>query len=215
MRVSPLAGAIALAFVALACTAVAMHSAHRQTELFAAMPPYMSSLEEAPPRQGAQASLRQQQMTDIDSNSDDPAAEFLKSNEEGEYDDDDDVEVTSSRPLATCSPGCERVAASRSASLCPGGLRLWMAELTCRPPTLWTRQHVLSALVWSEECQETFGSHPGVELRANLKSISHRCHPIQVAFVWELTKKNIHLPWVASERAMSGNFLCSAVDLRH
>ena len=35
--------------------------------------------------------------------------------------------------------------------------------------------------------------HPGVELRANLKSISHRCHPILVAFVWELTKEIIHL----------------------
>jgi len=29
---------------------------------------------------------------------------------------------------------------------------------------------------------------------ANLKSISHRCHPILVAFVWELTKETIELP---------------------
>ena len=29
---------------------------------------------------------------------------------------------------------------------------------------------------------------------ANLKSISHRCHPILVAFVWELTKATINLP---------------------
>ena len=29
---------------------------------------------------------------------------------------------------------------------------------------------------------------------ANLKSISHRCHPILVAFVWELTKATIYLP---------------------
>ena len=28
-------------------------------------------------------------------------------------------------------------------------------------------------------------THPN--LRANCKSISHRCHPILVAFVWELT----------------------------
>ena len=36
---------------------------------------------------------------------------------------------------------------------------------------------------------------PGVELGANLKSISHRCNPILVAlFVRELTEKNIHLP---------------------
>jgi len=37
-------------------------------------------------------------------------------------------------------------------------------------------------------------SHPGVELRANLKSISHGCHLFEVAFVWELTKETIHLP---------------------
>ena len=30
------------------------------------------------------------------------------------------------------------------------------------------------------------GNHPGVELRANLKSISHRCQQILVAFVFEL-----------------------------
>ena len=33
--------------------------------------------------------------------------------------------------------------------------------------------------------------HPGVGLRANIRSISHRCHPILVAFVWELTKETI------------------------
>ena len=31
-------------------------------------------------------------------------------------------------------------------------------------------------------------THPGVELRKNLKSISHRRHLFEVAFVWELTK---------------------------
>jgi len=36
--------------------------------------------------------------------------------------------------------------------------------------------------------------HPGDNLGANLKSISHRCHPILVAFVWELTKETIDLP---------------------
>ena len=36
--------------------------------------------------------------------------------------------------------------------------------------------------------------HPGVELRANRKSISHRCHLFEVAFVWQLTKETIHLP---------------------
>ena len=39
-----------------------------------------------------------------------------------------------------------------------------------------------------------FCIHPGVELRANLKSISHRCHLFEVAFVWELTKETIVLP---------------------
>ena len=37
-------------------------------------------------------------------------------------------------------------------------------------------------------------SHPGGNPGANLKSISHRCHPILVAFVWELTKETIYLP---------------------
>jgi len=31
--------------------------------------------------------------------------------------------------------------------------------------------------------------HPGVELRANVKSISHRCYLCEVAFVRELTKE--------------------------
>jgi len=36
--------------------------------------------------------------------------------------------------------------------------------------------------------------HPGGNPGANLKSISHRWHPILVAFVWELTKGTIVLP---------------------
>ena len=39
---------------------------------------------------------------------------------------------------------------------------------------------------------KTAATHPGVELRANLKAISHRCHLFQVAFLWELTKETIH-----------------------
>ena len=31
-------------------------------------------------------------------------------------------------------------------------------------------------------------NHPGGNPGTNLKSISHRCHPILVAFVWELTE---------------------------
>ena len=37
-------------------------------------------------------------------------------------------------------------------------------------------------------------THPGGNPEANIKSISHRCHPILVAFVWELTKETIDLP---------------------
>ena len=36
--------------------------------------------------------------------------------------------------------------------------------------------------------------HSGVNLRANLRSISPRCHLLEVAFVWELTKEIIYLP---------------------
>jgi len=36
--------------------------------------------------------------------------------------------------------------------------------------------------------------HPGGSPAANLKSISHRCHLFEVAFVWELTKETIDLP---------------------
>ena len=38
-------------------------------------------------------------------------------------------------------------------------------------------------------------------MRANLKSITHRCHLFEVAFVWELTKKTSICPWVASRAA--------------
>ena len=37
-------------------------------------------------------------------------------------------------------------------------------------------------------------THPGCNPWANLKSIPRRCHPILVAFVWELTKETIYLP---------------------
>ena len=36
--------------------------------------------------------------------------------------------------------------------------------------------------------------HPGGNPGAKLKSISHRCHLILVAFVWELTKETIQIP---------------------
>ena len=36
--------------------------------------------------------------------------------------------------------------------------------------------------------------HPGGNPGATLKLIFHRCHPILVAFVWELTQETIDLP---------------------
>ena len=36
--------------------------------------------------------------------------------------------------------------------------------------------------------------HPGGNPGANLRSISHRCHPMLVAFVWELAVETIDLP---------------------
>ena len=41
---------------------------------------------------------------------------------------------------------------------------------------------------------DALANHPGGNPGANLKSISHRWHPILVASVWELTKETIHLP---------------------
>jgi len=39
---------------------------------------------------------------------------------------------------------------------------------------------------------------------ANFKSISHRCHLILVAFVWELTKETIYLPLGCLQGGMGG-----------
>jgi len=49
--------------------------------------------------------------------------------------------------------------------------------------------------------------HPGVEWRANFKSISHRCHLFEVAFAWELTEETIHLPLGAIRKQKC--FICS------
>jgi len=46
------------------------------------------------------------------------------------------------------------------------------------------------ALIVPDQVPPRPGGNPG----ANIKSISHRCHPILVAFVWELTKETIYLP---------------------
>ena len=42
-------------------------------------------------------------------------------------------------------------------------------------------------------CSAFWLGRPGGNPGANHKSISHRCHPILVAFVWVLTKETIHL----------------------
>ena len=52
---------------------------------------------------------------------------------------------------------------------------------------------------------EAAQTHPGGNPGANLKSISHICHPILVACVWELTEETIHLPLVASRAACPTN----------
>ena len=51
------------------------------------------------------------------------------------------------------------------------------------------------------QCDQTFPEiraakalHPGGDPGAKLKSISHKCHLILVAFVWETTKETINLP---------------------
>ena len=54
--------------------------------------------------------------------------------------------------------------------------------------------------------------HPGGNTGANLESISHRCHPILVAFVWELTKETIELP-LGCLPGGSGNTYFSFVTL--
>ena len=53
-------------------------------------------------------------------------------------------------------------------------------------------QHILTAI--SPPHFISSPDHPGGNPGAILKSISHRCRPILVAFVWELTKETIDLP---------------------
>ena len=53
-----------------------------------------------------------------------------------------------------------------------------------------------SGASYAERVQTCRGrsNHPGGNPWANLKSISHRCHLREVAFVWGLTKETIYLP---------------------
>ena len=48
--------------------------------------------------------------------------------------------------------------------------------------------------------REDEDDHPGGDPGANLKSIAHRCHPILVAFAWELSNDTINLPLVYLHR---------------
>ena len=55
----------------------------------------------------------------------------------------------------------------------------------------WDNEHRFDGWGAGEWCEHL---PPGVELRANRKSISHRYHLFEVAFVWESTKETIRLP---------------------
>ena len=68
----------------------------------------------------------------------------------------------------------------------------------CKDPSVQEMPRVLcphdAAVTGVTLCPEvSVQSRPGGNPVANLKSISHRCHPILVAFVWELTKETIDL----------------------
>jgi hypothetical protein len=52
--------------------------------------------------------------------------------------------------------------------------------------------------------RQRYASHPGGTPGANLKSISHRCHPILVAFVWEVTRETINFPQVCLQGGQKG-----------
>jgi len=73
---------------------------------------------------------------------------------------------------------------------------VWVRERETLPlsPTH-THKHSLSLSLTGHRggagaSMKGFCIHPG----ANLKSPSHRCHPILVAFVWELTEETIDSP---------------------
>ena len=53
-------------------------------------------------------------------------------------------------------------------------------------------------------------THPGVDLRANLRSISHRCYPIEAASVCVLNSETIHLPLGCLQFPLAT--LCSTIN---
>ena len=91
-----------------------------------------------------------------------------------------------------CSPRCRLCGA---VGLLPERCRDTGARSGHRPPLCVGRTDHASRPRWYLPLAESVNrSHPGGNPGANLKSISHRCYLILVAFVWELTKETIHLP---------------------
>ena len=65
-----------------------------------------------------------------------------------------------------------------------------------------------SSGLWTRPQQRGRGMFPTLETDnpgANLKPIYHICHPILVAFVWELTEETIHLPLGRLQGGMLSN----------
>ena len=58
------------------------------------------------------------------------------------------------------------------------------------------------------------GNHPGGNPGANLKSISHRCFLLEVAFEWELTKETIYLPLGCLQGGARPNFIRKAFQFK-
>ena len=61
-----------------------------------------------------------------------------------------------------------------------------------RRPTSYTS--TLTSLISPHKPQTLQQAHPGGNTGGNIKSISHRCNPVLVAFVWELTEETVDLP---------------------
>ena len=82
--------------------------------------------------------------------------------------------------------------------------------LNCKPGPS-AKVTVEQAWRFSIHLLDGFTGHPGIKLRANLRSISHRCHLSEVAFVCELTEETIHLPLGCLQ---GGGLMLYAVTLR-
>jgi len=85
-----------------------------------------------------------------------------------------------------------------------GELETKLTELRCPP---------LAPRAPTPHTLDPVDCHPGGNPGANLKSISHRCHPILVAFACELTKETNICPWVASRAVSCSRFALSLIQL--